>query len=156
MLDLRRARPEDEDLVLTWRNEASARAASFSADEIKPEDHRAWFAHKLSDPDCALLILEEDGDPIGQVRLDRVSADLAEISIVLAPEARGRGLGREALRRTLISVPRLIAVRSVRALVKRDNAASLAVFDAAGFHIVGEHDQVLELLHRLPTVDPPA
>jgi RimJ/RimL family protein N-acetyltransferase len=149
MLDIRRARPADEDLVLAWRNEASARAASVNTEEIAPEDHHAWFARKLGDPDCVLLILEEDGDPIGQVRLDRVNTDLAELSIVLAPPARGRGLGGEALRRTVIDAPRLLGIRDIRALVRRENAASLAVFGAAGFHVVGGNDETLELVHRL-------
>jgi RimJ/RimL family protein N-acetyltransferase len=153
MLDIRPAGPEDEDLVLRWRNEPSARAASFSKDEILAEHHHAWFTRKLSDPDCALLIVEEDGQPVGQVRLDRVGHDLGEISIGFAPGARGRGLGREALRRTVLNAPRLLAVRSVRAFVKRENAASLAAFEAAGFRVVGEDDEAVELLHE-PGADP--
>jgi L-amino acid N-acyltransferase YncA len=41
-----------------------------------------------------------------------------------------------------------LGVRALRALVKEDNAPSLAAFAAAGFRVVGENDTgVVELLH---------
>jgi RimJ/RimL family protein N-acetyltransferase len=144
-VNLRPARPEDEGLLLAWRNEPTTRVASLSADEITPEEHHAWFARKLQDPSCAILIIEEEGRPVGQVRLDRLDPGLAEVNIGLAPESRGRGLGREALRRVVLAAPNLLGVRSVKALVKRGNDASLASFAAAGFRVIGEHDAVVEL-----------
>jgi len=152
VLKLRRAEPVDEAFVLALRNESSTRASSFSTDEVGPEEHHRWFTRKLFDPDCALLIVEVDGIPVGQVRLDRVAQDIAEVSIGLAPEARGRGLGRESLRQAVLEARRLLFVTSLRALVKRQNAASLAAFAAAGFDIVGEDHDAVELLHA--QVDP--
>src|SRR5436305_1500377 len=99
MVDLRAATADDELLILRWRNEASVRAASFDTAEISREQHHVWFARMLSDPNCTLFIIEEDGSPIGQVRLDRAGPDVAEVSIALDPDARGKGIGREALRR---------------------------------------------------------
>ena len=153
MLSLRPASPDDEHLILSWRNDASTRAASFSTAEIAPEEHHRWFIRKLLDPHCALLVVEQDGVPVGQVRLDRVAQEVAEISIGLAPEARGRGLGREALRQAVLDAPRLLFVRSLKASVKRENAASLAAFAAAGFHVVAEDDDAVELLYG-PQIDP--
>jgi RimJ/RimL family protein N-acetyltransferase len=149
MLSLRRARPDDEARVLRWRNEESAREASFRVVPISPDEHHAWFTRKLGDEDCVLLIVEEDGRPVGQVRLDRLDHDLAEISIGLAPEARGRGLGREALRRSVLEASRLLGVSGVRARVKPENAASLAAFTAAGFRVTAESENAVELLREL-------
>lgn len=149
MLNLRAARPEDEQLVLAWRNEASARAASFSTRKISHRRHHTWFTDRLADPDCVLLIVEEDGRPIGQVRLDRLNRDSAEISIGLSPDARGRGLGREALRRSVLEATRLLAVADIKAFVKQSNAASLAAFIAAGFRVVGEGDEAIELRYEV-------
>jgi RimJ/RimL family protein N-acetyltransferase len=152
VLELRAARPEDEELVLIWRNEVSTRAGSFSSEEISRDEHSRWFARKLADSNCKLLIVEEDGRPVGQVRLDRVEADKAEISIGLAPDARGRGVGREALRCAVLEAPRRLGVTTVTAFVKHNNAASLAAFTAAGFRVIGESDDVVELLIA-PDVD---
>jgi RimJ/RimL family protein N-acetyltransferase len=150
MLRLRPARPEDEDRLLTWRNEASTRQASLSSEEISEADHHRWLVRKLRDPDCALFIIEEAGRPLGQVRLDRIDPELAEISIGLAPEARGRGRGREALRLCVLEAPRLLGVSRIRALVKSDNTASLAAFRASGFRVAGETPGAIELLFEPP------
>lgn len=145
MLVLRSATLDDEDLLLKWRNDPATRHASFSSDEISSGDHHRWFVEKLEDPDCAILVVEVDGLPVGQIRLDRLAEGVAEISIGLAAEVRGRGLGRKALLRAVPEADRLLGADSIRALVKRGNAASLAAFASAGFRVVREKDDVVEL-----------
>src|SRR5438132_1782021 len=146
MLFLRRANRDDEGLVLRLRNDRSTREGSFRTSVISAEEHHEWFTRKLADPDCALLIIEEDGRPLGQLRLDR-SGQLAEVSIGLDPAARGRGVGREALLLSVLEAPRLLGVSSIRALVKKGNAASLGAFKAAGFRVVADHREAFVLLH---------
>lgn len=148
-LVLRRAALEDEVLLLLWRNDPITRGVSFSPDEISPEEHHQWFVRKLEDPGCALLIVECEGKPIGQVRLDRTAPGVAEISIGLAPDSRGRGLGREALGLSVSEASRLLDVSTVTARVKRDNRASLASFTAAGFLTMREDAGVVELARQL-------
>jgi RimJ/RimL family protein N-acetyltransferase len=147
MLTLRRAAPEDENRLLTWRNHPSAREASFSQDEISALDHHQWFVRKLEDPKCALLVIEDEGRPVGQIRLDCIAPDLAEVSISLAADARGRGVGREALGLAASEASRLLGVGNIRALVKPENEASLKAFRAAGYRVVGQDDDVIELRH---------
>jgi RimJ/RimL family protein N-acetyltransferase len=148
MLTLRRAVPDDEERLLGWRNEPSTRDASFTPDEISTEEHHRWFARKLANPSCALLIIEDAGQAVGQVRLDRVDPDTAEVSIGLAPEARGRGLGRTALQLAASEASKLLGVRTVRAFVRQGNPASLHAFRAAGFSVVGDDGSSIELLRE--------
>jgi RimJ/RimL family protein N-acetyltransferase len=148
VLKLRRAAPEDEDRLLSWRNHPSAREASFSQDEISALDHHRWFVRKLKDPKCVLLIIEDEGRAVGQIRLDCVAPDLAEVSISLAADARGRGVGREALGLAASEASRLLGVANIRARVKPDNEASLRAFRAAGYKVVEQDDDVIEL--RVP------
>jgi RimJ/RimL family protein N-acetyltransferase len=150
MLKLRRAAPEDEDRLLSWRNHPSTREASFSHDEISASDHHSWFVRKLADSECALLIIEDEGRPVGQIRLDRLEPDLAEVSISLAADARGRGVGREALGLAASEASRLLGVANIKALVKPDNEASLRAFRAAGYQVVAEDADVVELRLRVP------
>lgn len=149
MLALRKATIADVDALLLWRNDPTTRAMSFTSDEISYDHHVAWLAGKLDDPACVLLIAEEDGAPVGQVRLD-LEADMAELSIALAPEARGRGLGRRAIR-LAVNEAAALGLRAVRAEIKPENLRSLAAFRAADFHIVngnGIVEMECELVHR--------
>jgi RimJ/RimL family protein N-acetyltransferase len=145
MLVLRPARDDDEVRLLRWRNDPSTRRASLTRQQISSDDHHAWLARLLNDPDCQLLIIEDEGRPVGQVRFDRVAPDIAVISIGLAVAERGRGLGREALRVARAEGHRRLAVTELRAVVRRGNLASLRAFAAAGFRPVGESADVIEL-----------
>jgi RimJ/RimL family protein N-acetyltransferase len=82
---------------------------------------------------------------VGQVRLDRIDADVAEVDIAVAPEARGRGIGREILIQTARDAELLMGVTRLRALVKRANEASLKAFHAADFREVRDDGNVIEL-----------
>jgi RimJ/RimL family protein N-acetyltransferase len=144
MLILRTATEQDEQRLLEWRNEAATRAASFTRGAISREDHQRWFRRKLADPDCRLLIAEESGRAVGQVRLDRLDRDVAEISIGLGPESRGRRLGRQALRLAAADAAKELGARRLVARVKPENAPSLAVFRAAGYKVFREDDEMVE------------
>src|SRR4051812_48564291 len=152
MLELRAAEPGDEEMLLAWRNDAGTREASLDTREISPAEHHQWFVQKLEDPDCAILVVEVEGRPLGQVRLDRVADDVAEISIGLAAYARGRGLGREAISRAALEAPRLLGTTTIRALVRRANEASPRASLAAGFRLTADDGRMLQLLYG-PDVD---
>lgn len=149
MVRLRPAEPADEGRLLEWRNEPTTRAASLTSGEVSAEDHSRWLAHKLADPASTLFIVMDGDEPIGQVRLDRVDDELAEVSIGLAPEARGRGAGRKALDLAAAEAPRL-GVMSLRALIKPNNEASLRAFKAAGYADFKADDEVVELRRPVP------
>lgn len=145
MVTLRPADFSDEERLLEWRNEPTTRAASLTTAEVSAEDHQRWLRGKLDDPDTALFIVLDDGEAIGQVRLDRLDHALAEVSIGLAPEARGRGAGREALRLAAREAGERLGVRELSAQVKPDNEASLRSFAAAGYTEVRRGDDIVEL-----------
>lgn len=146
-MHLRPATMADAELLLSWRNDPATRAASFNEEEVPLEAHVRWLAGKLDAPGCALLIVEDSGRPVGQVRLER-EGDTAEIHIALGPAARGRSIGRRALQAAVAQAPGLLGVRSVAARVKQDNQASLRAFEAAGFAVTDTRDGVVELVAR--------
>lgn len=135
-ISLRPAQPRDEKTLLLWRNHPSVVAQSFTAGPVPPETHARWFADKLSDPDCLLFLAEQGpGTLVGQVRFD-IEEELAVISICVAPEYQGQGLGTAMTRKAcaLLWTDRPGVV--VQALVKPQNAASAAMFLSAGFRQV--------------------
>jgi len=131
-ISLRDAAFTDSARLLRWRNDPAIRRASFSAGAVGEAEHEAWLRARLADPATLLLIAEEDGLAVGQVRLDRDGANGAgEVSIAVAPQARGRGIGRTML--MALAARDDLGVATLRARVKADNAASLALFAAAGY-----------------------
>jgi RimJ/RimL family protein N-acetyltransferase len=142
---LRPATAEDAQLLLDWRNDPEARAASFEGEEIAMEGHRKWLAGRLADPGCALFVVERDGVPAGSVRLEREGTDAAEIHIAIAREARGGGLASATLREASERAGELLGAAVVRARVKPGNEASLRAFGSAGFEREEETDEVVVL-----------
>lgn len=136
-VQLRRARPDDAKAVWQWNNAPSVRALSLSQADIPWPSHEAWFAARLADPHCRLWIVEDGALPTGVVRIDREAGGQGIVSIALAPEARGHGVGTLAL---LLACRRYVGETGddrVEALILPDNVASLRAFAHAGFQAAG-------------------
>lgn len=95
-----------------------------------------------------IFIGERDGAAIGMVRFD-ISGDLAEISVALAPEARGQRLATPLLRAAIAA---LHAQRPVAILaeVRPENTASRRAFLAAGFREEQPVDGILRFRLSAP------
>lgn len=95
-LHMRAAQQEDIQCVFDWRNHESVRRVSRTADPIVWADHQAWFERVLNSKDQRLLIAEQAGKPVAVVRFD-IQGEKTEISLYLAPDQQGQGLGRSLL-----------------------------------------------------------
>jgi spore coat polysaccharide biosynthesis predicted glycosyltransferase SpsG/RimJ/RimL family protein N-acetyltransferase len=126
----------DLDLLLEWRNDPEVRAVSRNTGVIAREDHERWLSGVLADPDRTLLVVEQAGHPAATVRFDR-EGDQAEISVTVAPERRGGGVGARAIREAaeleLAAWPSLAAVI---AEVQERNVRSLRAFERAGYRVL--------------------
>jgi len=133
---LRAATEADSELLLEWANDPETRTASHQRAPIPRAEHEAWFAGVLADPTRRLFVAQVAGEAVGSLRLDE-TAGTAEVSVVLAPHRRGRGLGRRllglALRRAALA-----GLERLDARVLPENVASRRAFEAAGFELVGE------------------
>jgi len=105
--------------------------ASLDSAPIPFEVHERWFARSLERADRKLWVVEVDGQGVGVARLD-LDGRTATVSIHLAPESRGRGIGPDALR-ALETLARDLGISRLLAAVKADNGASLRAFRKAGF-----------------------
>jgi RimJ/RimL family protein N-acetyltransferase len=125
-----------------WRNDPETIAASLSLRAVEPGEHEAWLKRVLADPAERLLVVEDAGEPVGQVRIQRHDDGVLEVHIGLAPAARGRGVGREALELAW----REAGGEPLTARVLADNERSLRAFAAAGFRerARGEREVLLE------------
>lgn len=126
MITLRAARFVDCLDVYRWNFAPDVRAQSNTQLHVELCDHSKWFSRRLRSAD-PIWIVQENFQPIGVVRLDR-TGEMARISISLAPDARGRNIGRRA-----IELACKASGYAVIAEVAVTNTASQRCFEACGF-----------------------
>jgi UDP-2,4-diacetamido-2,4,6-trideoxy-beta-L-altropyranose hydrolase len=138
VLRIRRVTPGDCRLLWRWANDPAVRATSFRTDAIPLAEHERWFAGRLADPACLMLVAEDaEGRPVGQIRFEPGRDGEAVLGFTVASDRRGRGFGTELLR---LGCELLFAESDVGAAigyVKPDNASSLRAFEKAGFRREG-------------------
>lgn len=135
-----RAVEEEARLVMRWRNDARTRAASFHGEEKRwPAffyEYRGYFEGSPVAPCFGV----QGGARVGFLRFrdcaDPLAADgsprrVVDISINVAPESRGLGLGTALIRAGTAFA--LATADAVLAEVRPGNEASARAFLAAGY-----------------------
>jgi UDP-2,4-diacetamido-2,4,6-trideoxy-beta-L-altropyranose hydrolase len=125
----RRLSIDDAGTLFDWQTSPGTR--DYFREPSPPDwaTHRAWVDQSLAmGTRSATLAVSAGGAPLGLLRLDETE-DGSEVSILVAPRARGRGIGSSLLDAARILRPntRLLAE------VNPGNAASLKLFRAAGY-----------------------
>jgi UDP-2,4-diacetamido-2,4,6-trideoxy-beta-L-altropyranose hydrolase len=136
-ITFRSVQEKDRRLIWEWANDLSVRQASFSSSTINWPEHCQWFAQKLNDPRCTMLLFEESGIPVGTVRIEQTIRMDAQISVTISPEHRGFGLARHLLATAVNTAFRSGTVRRIHAFIKPENTYSMNSFEAAGFKCAG-------------------
>lgn len=115
-------------------------AASLHREAFTPLGERAWtrqeLAELLASHGVKGFVFATESNAIG-FALMRVAADEAELlTLAVHPGHRRRGAGR-ALLDAVIGASRSLAARTLFLEVGADNDAARALYDRAGFEIVG-------------------
>lgn len=139
MVILRKAVMEDSDLLLMWRNDESTRMNSLNPAPVQADEHALWLDHSLRSADRSLFIVEEFGIAVGTVRIDSLSDGRKDLSWTIAPERRGTGLGKRAVKKIIEEHPDWIFV----ARIKARNLASIRIAEYAGLRLQREESGVL-------------
>jgi RimJ/RimL family protein N-acetyltransferase len=139
VITLRHATAHDADMLLGWANDPTTRASGFHPAPIDRVTHERWLATRLTSPRSRLYIGLDDDRPVGQVRLEAGPDGRVEVGISVAPEARGRGVGRDLLRAGLAAgtADPDLEVDVFTARIRPANDASIALFARAGFIMTG-------------------
>ncbi|MBC7952778.1 MAG: UDP-2,4-diacetamido-2,4,6-trideoxy-beta-L-altropyranose hydrolase [Rhodospirillaceae bacterium] len=138
LLRLRRAGWDDSDDLLAWRNDPQTRATARNTGLVPVENHLAWLTAVLADPNRLLLVGEQAGEKVGTIRFDRQDEDSWEVSITVAPSARGRGMGNRLLAAGIAIQPKLLDGGVLLATVGTGNMPSRRIFETNGFTLVDE------------------
>ncbi|MCB1773062.1 MAG: GNAT family N-acetyltransferase/peptidase C39 family protein [Gammaproteobacteria bacterium] len=115
--------------------------ACFDSDRIS----RRQLRHLLSRANAVVLLAERDGKLLGDVVMlfNRATSTARIYSIAVSPEARGQGVARR-----LVEAAEEAAWERQRAWVRlevrKDNVASIGLFEGLGYHRFGEHRHYYE------------
>jgi len=145
-LIVRTAQLEDAIDVLRWRNDRLVCAMSRETQPINEKIHKAWYSRAIDDPSRLLLIGVHGGQKIGMIRFDHRQASSWEVSIMVAPEARGQGMGRHLLQMALERLRAVCAPSCVLATIRLDNQPSLGLFHALGFKQESDDGEFMNLM----------
>jgi UDP-2,4-diacetamido-2,4,6-trideoxy-beta-L-altropyranose hydrolase len=133
-LRLRQVTMDDARQLWTWANASDVREVSFSSEPIPWERHLEWLRSKLADPNvCFWMVLNAEGQPLGQVRFEAAPKRQAVISILLDAACRGQSLGSLSIWSACKKLFDETNYTSVQALIKPGNEASVRAFLKAGF-----------------------
>lgn len=108
-----------------------------------------WPARLLADPRITARVAEAGGRPVGLVRLDTGPDRVAEITVLVAPDCRRRGLGR-AMFGAALDHARRRGVRRLLALIDLGNEPALRFFQECGFAadgLLGDRLRLVRLVH---------
>ena len=132
---LRKATKEDSQRLFEWRNDPETRQQSLNTALIEWSAHEQWLTKSLVNPDRTIFIFEENGTPAGTCRIDREienDHEVFELSWTIAPEQRGKGLGKKMLGELLAL--ETLQGKIIKATVKGNNLASVKMVEKFGFH----------------------
>ncbi|MGF6847450.1 L-amino acid N-acyltransferase YncA [Chitinophaga sp. W3I9] len=92
------------------------------------------------------LVATEDNRVLGWAALTPVSsrcvyAGVAEVSVYVAPDAQGKGIGK-ALLQTLIEQSEENKLWTLQAGIFPENTGSIKIHEACGFRIVGRRERI--------------
>ena len=149
---LRLLEESDLPLTLAWRNQDHIRKWFIHSDIILPEQHRAWFAKYQERDDDFIFVIEELEilrRPVGQVSLHNISwsQQRAEFGRLMIgdPEARGKGLGKQATQLLLAMAFNQFHLNEVYLTVFEENAPAVAIYQQCGFQPNGRSNDLLKM-----------
>lgn len=133
---IRKAEAKDIYDVFSLSNLDSTRKHSINTNKILWEEHLSWYDEVLKNDRIVLYILTDDKNAfLGQVRYT-IESRLAEVSISLINEAKGKGFGLELLLRSQALIKRDKSINLIRAIVKNENEPSIKLFERAGYKFI--------------------
>jgi len=146
---MRLAREKDlPRIVAIYNSTVPTRQSTADIGPVSIDQRREWF-RQHTPGERPLLVEEQDGRVAAWISFESFYGraayrHTAEISLYLAPECRGRGMGRKMLAEAIAMAPRL-SIKTLLAFIFCHNEPSLRLFRAMGFEQWGRLPDVAEM-----------
>jgi RimJ/RimL family protein N-acetyltransferase len=142
---MHRATAGDAELAFGWRNDESTRRYFRDPSPIEHGSHIEWWRTSLGRSDRIILMARVGKLAVGVVWFNLTTSGEAEVSVYLAPQFTGLGLGAKILVASSKWMREEVrGVRKILADVHPDNFKSAKAFQAAGFARRSGREWVLE------------
>jgi UDP-4-amino-4,6-dideoxy-N-acetyl-beta-L-altrosamine N-acetyltransferase len=139
-IELTQLQSEDSSVLFGWINDRALVTLNAPFRSITPEEHDAWFEEIQHRADVRIFGIREDGRLVGSCQLHSIHPvhRSAELQIRIgAPGARGRGIGRQALRQLLRYGFGELDLHRIYLHVFATNEPAIGLYERAGFHREG-------------------
>ena len=138
MLRLRKIEPSDLPFLYQWENDATSWAESDTHNPLSRHDLHQYIENNTGDiyRDGQLrLMIEQGGQTLGCIDLFDFDARnrKAAIGMYIAPDARGKGVGSEAVKQLLNYAFDFLHLRMVYAIISVNNHACSHIYEQLGF-----------------------
>ena len=144
MQRLRKIEPSDLPFLYQWENDATMWADSDTHNPLSRHDLHQYIENTTGDiyRDGQLRLIVERRDERGEVReilgcIDLFDFDArnrkAAIGMYIAPEARGKGVGKQAVQQLLDYAFDFLHLRMVYAIISVHNIACSHIYEQMGF-----------------------
>lgn len=106
----------------------------------------SWIAWDSGHLDSCRVVAEDDGEVVAWAALTPVTGrcdygGVAELSIYVAEDSRGRKLGQKLLD-ALVTKSEEAGFWTLQAQIFEENTASIHIHEAAGFRVVGTRERI--------------
>ena len=137
MLRLRKIEPSDLPFLYQWENDATSWADSDTHNPLSRHDLHQYIENNTGDiyRDGQLrLMIEQGGQTLGCIDLFDFDARnrKAAIGMYIAPDARGKGVGSEAVKQLLNYAFDFLHLRMVYAIISVNNQACSHIYEQLG------------------------
>lgn len=137
-MDIKDVANDDLLDIFVWRNDPISRHNSICNNKVSLDEHKNWFENSLLNPLRKIYIGIIRNEKVGICRFDKEKQmNSAEVSINLNPSMRGKNLSYDLLSNSLDIYKKNNQIK-LTATIKKDNRASLRIFQKCNFIIVSE------------------
>ena len=134
--------------IFEWRNDPISCQMFVSNKKVTLEEHKKWIESSLSNPLRKIYIGILKDEKVGICRFD-IDSKLtsAEVSINLNPNMRGKNLSYQLLSESIKTYKKTNQIR-LTATIKKENKASLIIFQKCSFSIVDQDGSYYHLMNN--------
>ncbi len=140
---LREAQSDDAMQYFEWVNDPDVRAFSLNTSDIVLKDHIKWFNQKIVDGNTIMLVMENDTEPVGQIRFEVIDGK-AFINYSIDSAYRGQGLGTMIIKKgSEYLATNFPQIQVMVGIVKRKNLAGIKALNRNTMLITSSDKDVL-------------